>query len=180
MSANETRAMAQSPGSPTAPGIYGLYATIVPLLVYVLFGASRILVPGPDSAQIPVGLADHASCVGCDCPVRTQSRLLRPSTGGRMSHLRSFASILHVRGIPVRKVEDGAVAWGPWPTPRFPSPPSNWTCPIKASLDWFHREAHSGTVRGKPLKREPVCAGACHFVRGSDRRGRHHTSGRGA
>jgi len=32
------------------PGIYGLYATIVPLLVYALFSPSRILVLGPDSA----------------------------------------------------------------------------------------------------------------------------------
>jgi MFS superfamily sulfate permease-like transporter len=32
------------------PGIYGLYATIVPLLVYALFGPSRILVLGPDSS----------------------------------------------------------------------------------------------------------------------------------
>ncbi|MBT0666155.1 SulP family inorganic anion transporter [Geobacter pelophilus] len=32
------------------PAIYGLYATIVPLLVYALFGPSRILVIGPDSA----------------------------------------------------------------------------------------------------------------------------------
>src|SRR5512139_2170270 len=32
------------------PVIYGLYATIVPLLAYALFGPSRILVLGPDSA----------------------------------------------------------------------------------------------------------------------------------
>jgi high affinity sulfate transporter 1 len=32
------------------PGIYGLYATIIPLLAYALFGPSRILVLGPDSA----------------------------------------------------------------------------------------------------------------------------------
>ena len=32
------------------PGITGLYATIVPLLVYAVFGPSRILVLGPDSA----------------------------------------------------------------------------------------------------------------------------------
>ncbi|WP_457093821.1 SulP family inorganic anion transporter [Microvirga sp. P5_D2] len=32
------------------PGICGLYATIVPLLVYAVFGPSRILVLGPDSA----------------------------------------------------------------------------------------------------------------------------------
>src|ERR1700757_5516717 len=32
------------------PGIHGLYATIVPLLIYAVFGPSRILVLGPDSA----------------------------------------------------------------------------------------------------------------------------------
>jgi high affinity sulfate transporter 1 len=32
------------------PGVYGLYATIVPLLVYALLGPSKILVLGPDSA----------------------------------------------------------------------------------------------------------------------------------
>ena len=36
------------------PGIYGLYATIIPLLVYALFGPSRILVLGPDSALAAV------------------------------------------------------------------------------------------------------------------------------
>jgi MFS superfamily sulfate permease-like transporter len=36
------------------PGICGLYATIVPLLVYALFGPSRILVLGPDSALAAV------------------------------------------------------------------------------------------------------------------------------
>lgn len=39
------------------PGIYGLYATIVPLLVYAAFGPSRILVLGPDSSLAPVILA---------------------------------------------------------------------------------------------------------------------------
>jgi MFS superfamily sulfate permease-like transporter len=32
----------------------GLYATIVPLLAYALFGPSRILVLGPDSALAPI------------------------------------------------------------------------------------------------------------------------------
>jgi high affinity sulfate transporter 1 len=36
------------------PAIYGLYATIVPLLVYALFGPSRILVLGPDSSLAPI------------------------------------------------------------------------------------------------------------------------------
>jgi high affinity sulfate transporter 1 len=35
-------------------GIYGLYATIVPLLAYALFGPSRILVLGPDSSLAAV------------------------------------------------------------------------------------------------------------------------------
>ncbi len=39
------------------PGIYGLYATIVPLLAYALFGPSRILVLGPDSALASLILA---------------------------------------------------------------------------------------------------------------------------
>ena len=40
------------------PGIYGLYATIVPLLAYALFGPSRILVLGPDSALYTLSLHD--------------------------------------------------------------------------------------------------------------------------
>ncbi len=32
------------------PGIYGLYATLVGLLAYPMFGPSRVLVLGPDSA----------------------------------------------------------------------------------------------------------------------------------
>ncbi len=39
------------------PGINGLYATIVPLLAYALFGPSRILVLSPDSSLAPVILA---------------------------------------------------------------------------------------------------------------------------
>ena len=39
------------------PGIFGLYATIVPLLAYALFGPSRILVLGPDSSLAALILA---------------------------------------------------------------------------------------------------------------------------
>jgi high affinity sulfate transporter 1 len=39
------------------PGIYGLYATIIPLLAYALFGPSRIMVLGPDSSLAAVILA---------------------------------------------------------------------------------------------------------------------------
>jgi high affinity sulfate transporter 1 len=51
------------------PGIFGLYATIVPLLVYALFGPSRILVLGPDSSLAAVILAVVLPLSGGD-PVR--------------------------------------------------------------------------------------------------------------
>ncbi|MBX7139626.1 MAG: sulfate permease [Chitinophagales bacterium] len=39
------------------PGIYGLYATVIPLLAYAMFGPSRIMVLGPDSSLAPLILA---------------------------------------------------------------------------------------------------------------------------
>lgn len=46
------------------PAIYGLYATIVPLVAYAVFGPSRILVLGPDSALaafIAAAVLPHAA-----------------------------------------------------------------------------------------------------------------------
>jgi len=48
------------------PGINGLYATIVPLLAYAVFGPSRILVLGPDSALAAVILSVVAPLSGGD------------------------------------------------------------------------------------------------------------------
>ena len=45
------------------PGINGLYATIVPLLAYALFGPSRILVLGPDSSLAALILASCRTAV---------------------------------------------------------------------------------------------------------------------
>jgi high affinity sulfate transporter 1 len=53
------------------PGIYGLYATIIPLFAYGLFGPSRILVLGPDSSLaaiilgvvLPLSAGDPARAV---------------------------------------------------------------------------------------------------------------------
>jgi len=56
-------------GSIGLTGIYGLYATIVPLLVYALFGPSRILVLGPDSALAAVILGVVVPLSGGD-PLR--------------------------------------------------------------------------------------------------------------
>jgi high affinity sulfate transporter 1 len=51
------------------PGIYGLYATIIPLLAYALFGPSRILVLGPDSALAAIILGVVVPLSGGD-PLR--------------------------------------------------------------------------------------------------------------
>jgi len=51
------------------PGINGLYATIVPLLAYAVFGPSRILVLGPDSSLVAVILAVIFPLAGGD-PIR--------------------------------------------------------------------------------------------------------------
>jgi high affinity sulfate transporter 1 len=51
------------------PGIHGLYATIIPLLTYALFGPSRIIVLGPDSALAAVILGVVAPLSGGD-PLR--------------------------------------------------------------------------------------------------------------
>src|ERR1700760_3401439 len=48
------------------PGINGLYATIVPLLAYALFGPSRILILGPDSALAAPILAVVIATAGSD------------------------------------------------------------------------------------------------------------------
>jgi high affinity sulfate transporter 1 len=48
------------------PGVFGLYATIVPLLAYAVFGPSRILVLGPDSSLAAVILAVVLPLAGGD------------------------------------------------------------------------------------------------------------------
>ncbi|WP_201315155.1 sulfate permease [Dyella sp. EPa41] len=48
------------------PGVYGLYATIIPLLAYAMFGPSRILVLGPDSSLAAPILAVVVAVAGSD------------------------------------------------------------------------------------------------------------------
>ncbi len=48
------------------PAVHGLYATMVPLLVYAVLGPSRILVLGPDSAVAPVVAAAIIPIAGND------------------------------------------------------------------------------------------------------------------
>ena len=66
------------------PGIYGLYATIVPLLAYALFGPSRILVLGPDSSLaalilavvLPLSAGDPARAIALAAAMAVVSGLL--------------------------------------------------------------------------------------------------------
>ncbi|OKO72767.1 transporter [Bradyrhizobium sp. NAS80.1] len=69
------------------PGIYGLYATIVPLLVYALFGPSRILVLGPDSALVGIILGVVTPLAGGD-PLRAAT------LGGMMAIVSGTVCIL--------------------------------------------------------------------------------------
>jgi high affinity sulfate transporter 1 len=52
------------------PPVFGLYATMVPLVVYALLGPSRILVLGPDSAVAPVVAAAIIPIAGDDTSER--------------------------------------------------------------------------------------------------------------
>ena len=61
------------------PAIYGLYATIVPLIAYALFGPSRIMVLGPDSTLAAVIAALDPA------PGRWQCRARRRA-GGHAGH----------------------------------------------------------------------------------------------
>lgn len=70
------------------PGIYGLYATIVPLLAYALFGPSRILVLGPDSSLAAVILAVVLPLSGGD-PLRAVALACFSLVGRRPSYSRS-------------------------------------------------------------------------------------------
>ena len=72
------------------PGIYGLYATIIPLLAYALFGPSRILVLGPDSSLAAVILAVVLPLSGGD-PMRAVA--LAGSDGNRLGRRLHWSGI---------------------------------------------------------------------------------------
>jgi high affinity sulfate transporter 1 len=69
------------------PGIYGLYATITPLLAYALFGPSRILVLGPDSALAAIIL-------GVVAPLAAGDPLRAATLAGMMAIVSGTACIL--------------------------------------------------------------------------------------
>ena len=87
------------------PAIYGLYATIVPLIAYAIFGPSRILVLGPDSSLaaiiaatiVPLAAGDEAQLVAL-------AGMLALFTGGLciLAGLARFGFITDLLSKPIR------------------------------------------------------------------------------
>ncbi len=71
------------------PGIYGLYATIFPMLAYALFGPSRIMVLGPDSSLaaviiavvLPLSLGDPARAIALASAIALVSGIVCVAAG---------------------------------------------------------------------------------------------------
>ena len=87
------------------PAIYGLYATIVPLVAYAIFGPSRILVLGPDSALAGIIAATILPLAG-DNPDRLVSLagLLAMLTGALciLAGLARFGFVTDLLSKPIR------------------------------------------------------------------------------
>ena len=87
------------------PGINGLYATIVPLLAYAIFGPSRILVLGPDSALAAVILAVVAPLSGGDSQRAVAAASLMAIVSGAVcvaAGLARFGFITELLSKPIR------------------------------------------------------------------------------
>jgi high affinity sulfate transporter 1 len=87
------------------PPVTGLYATLVPLLVYFLLGPSRILVLGPDSAVSPLVAAAIISLAAGDESARIAlAGMLAVLTGAIMlaGGLARFGFVTELLSMPVR------------------------------------------------------------------------------
>ena len=87
------------------PPVTGLYATLVPLLVYFLLGASRILVLGPDSAVCPLVAAAIVPLAAHDSSERIAlAGLLAIGVGALMlaGGLARFGFVTELLSVPVR------------------------------------------------------------------------------
>ena len=88
------------------PPVTGLYATIVPLVVYFLFGPSRILVLGPDSAVSPLVAAAiiPLAAAGAESERIALAGMLAILVGGLMfaGGLARFGFVTELLSMPVR------------------------------------------------------------------------------
>ncbi|MEH2586577.1 high affinity sulfate transporter 1 [Bradyrhizobium sp. AZCC 1721] len=89
------------------PGIYGLYATIIPLFAYALFGPSRILVLGPDSALVAIILGVVVPLSGGD-PVRAATLAgMMAIVSGAVLILAGIARLGFVTELPSKPIRYG-------------------------------------------------------------------------
>ena len=87
------------------PPITGLYATIIPLLAYAIFGPSRILVLGPDSSLAPLIAASVVPLAGNDPETAVRLAGVLSILAGLMcvvAGLARFGFITDVLSKPVR------------------------------------------------------------------------------
>jgi high affinity sulfate transporter 1 len=87
------------------PAIYGLYATMVPLVVYALVGPSRILVLGPDSSLAPlIAAAILPLAAGNEAKVVALAGMLAILSGAlcMLAGLARFGFIAELLSKPVR------------------------------------------------------------------------------
>src|SRR5512136_2819229 len=87
------------------PAIYGLYATIVPLLAYAIFGPSRILVLGPDSSLAAIIAATIVPlAAGTADRLVALAGMLAILTGGLciLAGLARFGFVTDLLSMPIR------------------------------------------------------------------------------
>ena len=137
---------------------------------------------GPGDAQVDsaVSLALLKNEASAQCiPVDLSDGLLWKAIQVLSEHIR-VVLILNSYSLPAFLAHSvpvesrmGAVAWGLWPTPRFPSPLVKPGVPISGTRlsDWLHRKAHGdkltargfGTVSNSPSPLDTaISGGACH------------------
>jgi len=133
------------------PGIHGLYATILPLLAYALFGPSRILVLGPDSALaslilavvLPLSAGDAGRAValasamalvsGPRAAIRRRrcGRSCTPWAPARPTWRRwRWAARRWWRSCCSSTLLACRPSWSRWPQPRWRSAPWGWKPPV--------------------------------------------------
>jgi MFS superfamily sulfate permease-like transporter len=143
------------------PPITGLYATIVPLVAYAIFGPSRVMVLGPDSSLaaviaaviLPLGGDDPETAValaGALAVTTVLSQSLaaqRNETVDPDQELRALGANL-AAGCSSPSPSPAAPPAPRWPCPPAPAPSSRpWWAPSPSPCCWCSRPACSATSR---------------------------------
>ena len=92
------------------PPVHGLYATMIPLIVYAILGPSRILVLGPDSAVAPVVAAAIIPLAGVDAAERVALAGVAAILVGLFCLIGGLAGLGFVADLLSRPVRTGYLA----------------------------------------------------------------------